>query len=100
MMSYVSSYKGGRVLLRLYVQPRCSRNAFVEIYGDALKLGITAPPVDGKANKAVVSFLASFFKMKKKDISIKHGLQSRTKSVLFTGQDLKDIQTRIEAILK
>lgn len=88
------------MLLRLYVQPRSSRNAFVEIYGDALKLGITAPPVDGKANKAVVSFLASFFKMKKKNISIKRGLQSRTKSVLLAGLDLNDIQARIEAVLK
>lgn len=88
------------MLLRLYVQPRSSRNAFVEIYGDVLKLGVTAPPVEGKANKEVVSFLASFFKMKKKDISIKRGLQSRTKSVLLTGLDLNDIQMRIEAVLK
>ncbi len=94
------SYKDGRVLLRLYVQPRSSRNAFVEIYGDTLKLGVTAPPIDGKANKAVVSFLASFFKMKKKNISIKHGLQSRTKSVLLVGLDLNDIQAQIEAVLK
>ncbi len=88
------------MLLHLYIQPRSSRNEFVGVYGDAMKLAITAPPVDGKANKAVVNFLASFFKMKKKDVCIKHGLQSRTKSVLFAGLDFDDIQMRIEAVLK
>ena len=98
-MSYVCSYKDGRVLLHLYIQPRSSRNGFVGIYGDAIKLAITAPPVDGKANKAVMRFLASFFKMKKKDICIRYGLQSRTKSVLLAGLDVNDIRTRIEAVL-
>ncbi len=99
-MRYMGSYKDGRVLLRLYIQPRSSRNGFVGIYGDAVKLAITAPPVDGKANKAVVGFLASFFKIKKKDISIKHGLQSRTKSVLLAGLASDEIQTRIETVLE
>ena len=96
----MGNYEDGRVLLHLYIQPRSSRNGFVGVYGNSMKLAITAPPVDGKANKAVVSFFASFFKMKKKDISIKHGLQSRKKSILLAGLDLDDIKTRIEAVLK
>jgi len=96
-MGYLSLYKDGRVLLRLYVQPKSSRNAFTGIHGDSIKLAITAPPVDGKANKAVIQFLASFFKLKKKDITIKHGLQSRTKSILIAGSDMQLIQARIEA---
>ncbi len=97
-MSYLSLYKDGRVLLRLYVQPKSSRNVFAGIHGDSIKLAITAPPVDGKANKAVISFLASFFKLKKKDIAIKHGLQSRTKSILIAGADIQLIQARLEAV--
>ena len=96
-MSYLSPYKDGRLLLRLYVQPKSSRNAFSGIHGDSIKLAITAPPVDGKANKAVIQFLASFFKLKKKDITIKYGLQSRTKSILIAGSDMQLIQARIEA---
>lgn len=96
-MSYLSTYKDGRVLLHLYVQPKSSRNAFTGIHGDSIKLALTAPPVDGKANKAVIQFLASFFKLKKKDITIKHGLQSRTKSILIAGSDKQPIQARIEA---
>jgi uncharacterized protein (TIGR00251 family) len=98
-MSYLSTCKDGGVLLRLYVQPKSSRNKFVGMHGDAIKLAITAPPVDGKANKAVVKFLAAFFKMKKKDFSIKHGLQSRTKSVLIAGVDLQDMRRRMEMVL-
>jgi uncharacterized protein len=99
-MNYLSSYKDGRVLLRLYVQPKSSRNAFAGIHGDSIKLAITAPPVDGKANKAVVKFLASFFKVKKKEVTIKHGLQSRTKSILIAGSDIQIIQARIDAVVE
>ena len=99
-MSYLSSYKDGRVLLRLSVQPKSSRNAFAGIHGDTVKLAITAPPVDGKANKAVIKFLASFFKLKKKDITIKHGLQSRRKSILLAGLDEQTVQARLEADFK
>lgn len=99
-MNYLSSYKDGRLLLRLYVQPKSSRNAFTGMHGDSIKLAVTAAPIDGKANKAVIQFLASFFKLKKKDITIKHGLQSRTKSILLTGLDLHIVQTRLEADFK
>jgi len=99
-MSYLSTYKDGRVLLRLFVQPKSSRNTFAGRHGDTVKLAITAPPVDGKANKAVIKFLASFFKLKKKDVTIKHGLQSRTKSILLAGLDVQTVQTRMEAEFK
>jgi len=62
-----------------------------------MKLAITSPPVEGKANKAVIAYLASFFKLKKKDITIKHGLQSKTKSILLAGVDLHTVRSRLEA---
>ncbi len=94
-MGFLSSYKDGRVLLRVYVQPRASKNRFIGLYDDAIKLAITAPPVDGKANAAVIRFLASFLNVKKKDLEIKHGLQSRKKSVLITGVSVNKIRTQI-----
>ncbi len=99
-MKYLSEYKDGRVLLRLYVQPKSSRDAFVGVHGDSIKLVITSPPVDGKANKAVIAYLASFFKLKKKDITIKHGLQSRIKSILLAGADLNTVRSQLETDLK
>ena len=97
---FLSTYKDGRILLRVHVQPRASRNEFVGLHGDAVKLAISAAPVDGKANIAVVKFLASFLHVKKKDLEIKHGLQSRKKSVLITGLSAETIKTRIQAVSK
>ena len=82
--------------MRVYVQPGASRNGFSGIYGDAVKLAITAPPVDGKANAAVIDYLASFLDLKKKDLKIKHGLQSRKKNVLIAKCSAEEILTRIE----
>lgn len=97
-MDFLSSYKDGRVLLKLHVQPKASKNRFAGIYNDAIKITITAPPVDGKANAAVIKFLASTLNLKKKDLEIKHGLQSRTKSVLIAGRSIKDIRSQILAV--
>lgn len=83
----------------MYVQPRSSRNAFVGPYDDAIKLAITAPPVDGKANAAVIKFLASFLHVKKKDLEIKHGLQSRRKSVLIAGLSNDEVLANIKRSL-
>lgn len=99
-MSFVSTYKDGRVLLKVYVQPRASRNEFVGLHGDAIKLAITAPPVDGKANAAVIKFLASFFHVRKMDLEIRHGLQSRRKSVLIAGLSGDEILAVVKRSLR
>jgi uncharacterized protein len=99
-MPFLSKYKDGRILVRLYVQPRASRNVFVGIHGDAVKLAITAAPVDGKANIEVIKFLASCFRIKKVDLEIKHGLHSRRKSVLVKGLSTREMRERIQAVSK
>lgn len=97
-VSYLSEDRDGRVLLRVYVQPRASHNRLTGLYNDAVKLALTAPPVDGKANAAVIKFLASFLNVKKKDLEIKHGLQSRNKSVLIRGLNAESVRSKIEAV--
>ena len=97
-MAFLSTYKDGRILIRIYVQPRASRTGFTGLYDDALKLGITAPPVDGKANAAVIKYLASFFHVRKADIEIKHGLQSRRKSILIEGICAEEIRGKVQAV--
>lgn len=97
-MSYLSSNGDGCLLLRVYVQPRASRNSFTGVHGNAMRLAITASPVDGKANAAVIQFLAAFLNIKKKDLKIKHGLQSRNKSVLIKGLSVESVRTKIEAV--
>lgn len=99
-MGFLSSQKDGRVLLRVYVQPRASRNGFTGVHGDGMKLAITAPPVDGKANAAVIRFIASFLGLKKRDLEIKHGLQSRKKSILIAKCSAEEIRKRVETVSK
>lgn len=77
--TFLTTLGDGSLALRLHVQPRAARTRLVGIHGDALKLAVTAPPVGGKANGEVIAFLASFFKVAKKEITITGGLQSREK---------------------
>jgi uncharacterized protein (TIGR00251 family) len=75
--------QGAQFLLR--VQPRASRNAIAGLMGDAVKLAITAPPVDGKANQAVVEFLAELFDVGKSSIVIVSGETGRNKRIAIRG---------------
>jgi uncharacterized protein (TIGR00251 family) len=86
-MPYLQSQASGDLLLSLYVQPRASRNELAGLHGEALKLRLTTPPVDGRANKAVISFLAKLLKIPKSAILIKSGQQSRSKKIVLSGVD-------------
>jgi uncharacterized protein (TIGR00251 family) len=79
----VISEKPEGCLLKCWIQPRSSRNAVIGIHGDALKIALTAPPVDGKANKELLKFLAKYFKLPKGGIQIAAGESSRSKSILI-----------------
>jgi hypothetical protein len=69
----------------LRVQPRASRNAVAGIVGDALKLAITAPPVDGKANQAVIEFFAELLRVPKSSVVIVAGETGRNKRIAIRG---------------
>lgn len=75
------AYKGEDLLLRLYLQPKASRDQFIGAYGEELKISITAPPIDGKANAHLIKFLSKEFKVAKSAVIIEKGLQSRHKLV-------------------
>lgn len=79
-MSYYT-YQGEDLLLRLYLQPKSSRDEFVGKYGEELKIAITAPPIDGKANTHLVKFLSKQFAVAKSAITVEKGLQNRHKLV-------------------
>ncbi|WP_339135195.1 MAG: DUF167 domain-containing protein [Candidatus Electrothrix sp. GW3-4] len=95
-MPYLQSQSDGSLLLSLYVQPRSGQNAIVGLHGDAVKLRLNAPPVDGKANKAVIAFWAKTLKIPKAAVTIKSGLQSRLKKIALTGVDEEQIRQLVE----
>jgi len=79
-VSAVSACDDGLVL-RLYIQPKASRDSIVGLHGDEVKVAITAPPVDGKANAHLVKFLAKQFRVAKSQITIEKGELGRHKQV-------------------
>lgn len=61
------------------VVPRASRNAVEALPGEALKIWVTAPPIKGQANRAVVDLLARYFKVKRSGVKLISGFSSRNK---------------------
>lgn len=79
-----------------FVQPRASRNAIAGVYGDALKIAITAPPVDGKANKALCEFWGRLAKVPKGAVSVEVGEAARRKVVAINGITKADLIAILE----
>ena len=77
----------GGITLRIYVAPRASANKVVGLHNGAVKIALTAPPVEGAANKALVEFLAKALGVSKGSISIQSGETSRSKVVRVEGID-------------
>jgi uncharacterized protein len=73
--------------LRVHVlaQPRASRDAIVGVHDGQLKVALTAPPVDGEANAALVAFFAKALRVPKRRVSLVQGEASRRKTVLVEG---------------
>jgi len=86
--------------LAVKVIPRCSRNEITEVMEDGtVKIRLTAPPTEGKANQALIEFLADFLRVAPSTIEIVGGKTSRDKLVSVMNQDAVDIQKRIIAFL-
>lgn len=73
------------VILNIHVQPRASKNQVCGLQGEALKIRLTSPPVDGAANKLCREFLADLFGVAKSYVEIISGETSRHKRVRISG---------------
>ncbi|KFD23231.1 DUF167 family protein YggU [Yokenella regensburgei] len=94
-MSAVESADGALVL-RLYIQPKASRDSIVGLHGGELKVAITAPPVDGQANAHLVKYLAKQFKVAKSQVIIEKGELGRHKQVRIMNP--QNIPTNVAAL--
>jgi uncharacterized protein len=75
-----------KILLRVYLQPKSSKNEIVGSYRDGIKVKVTAPPIEGKANEALIKFLAKEFKISASSIEILKGHNSREKIIRIGGE--------------
>jgi uncharacterized protein (TIGR00251 family) len=76
----------GEVLtLTLHVQPGAKRSEVAGLHGDALKIRLAAPPIEGRANDALCRFIADLFEVPVRQVELKQGAQSRHKVVAISG---------------
>ena len=75
----------GGISFQVKVHPRARKNGITGALGDALKLSLTAPPVEGRANDACVEFLARLLKVARSSITIASGQSSRLKVIRIAG---------------
>jgi len=89
------SQQGDALLLRVFVQPRASRNQFCGIHEGELKLRLTSPPVDGAANECCREFLAKQLKVPKSAVTLISGDSSRHKRLRIAGATTQQIEQLI-----
>jgi len=74
-------WQGSDLVLTIRLQPRAAKNEWVGSHGGAIKIRLTAPPVDGKANQALIEFLADLFGVAKSHVELLSGATGRDKRV-------------------
>jgi uncharacterized protein len=77
------------------VHPRAKKNAITGELGDALKVALTAPPVEGRANEACIEFFANLLDVPRSSITIASGETSRNKVICVTGIAAEEVRRRI-----
>jgi uncharacterized protein (TIGR00251 family) len=86
---------GSGIDVPLHVQPRARRSMLAGVYDGALKLKVTAPPVDQAANRAVVEFFAALLEIPRSRIKIISGEKTRGKTLRLDGIRLQDFLNRV-----
>jgi uncharacterized protein (TIGR00251 family) len=83
-MSSITAIPGG-IRIRIHVQPRASRTEIAGRHGDALKIRLAAPPVDGAANEELLGFIAGQLGVSRRAVDLSRGATSREKTVTVHG---------------
>ena len=78
------------------VHPRAKKNAITGVLGDALKVSLTTPPVEGRANDACIEFFAKLLKVPRSSVTIASGQNSRNKVIRVAGVSADEVRRRLE----
>lgn len=96
-MSVIEEASGG-VLIKVYVSPRASSNKVVGEHNGSMKIALTAPPIEGAANRALVEFVAKTLGVPKGHVTIISGETSRNKTLKIDGLDKKAAAQKLGVI--
>jgi len=94
MSFYAEDHADGCTLV-VRVHPGARKNAVTGVHDDALKISLTTPPVDGRANEALIAFLAVSLRLPKARIGIVMGAASRSKTLRITGKSAAEIRAAL-----
>ncbi len=84
------------VMFAVKIHPRAKKNAIAGAVGDALKLSLTAPPVDGRANEACIEFLAKLLNLPRSSVSIASGRTGGRKLIRIIGMSAEEVRKHIK----
>ncbi|MDP2809381.1 MAG: DUF167 family protein [Rhodocyclaceae bacterium] len=87
---------GDGAVLSLHIQPGAKKSEVVGLHGDALKIRLAAPPVDGKANAALLKFIAEKIGAGRSTVELVSGETSRAKRVRIDGMAAEEIRARLQ----
>lgn len=90
--------RAGDTTIRVRVQPKASRNQVLGFREDALRLQVTAPPEDGKANAAVIRLLAQTLDIPQLDLAIVRGHSSRDKVIRVSSLGATEVRKRLDPV--
>ena len=96
IVSMLAIHQSGQgVTFAVKIHPRAKKNAITGELGDALKVSLTAPPIDGRANEACIEFFAKLLKVPRSSITIASGHSSRNKVIRVVGVSAEELRQRI-----
>jgi uncharacterized protein len=85
----------GQLCFQIHLQPRASRDEVAGLHGEAVKVRLTSPPLENRANRHLVEFLAGILSISKSQIQIVSGHRSRAKTVAVTGISDAELADRL-----
>jgi len=91
-------FAGNEIVVKVKIVPGSSQNKIIGVYNNALKISIAAPPVEGKANKKCIAYLAKYFDVAKSRIEIISGKTSKNKLIKIYDISKKDFLEKLEKI--
>lgn len=95
---------GEGVTLAVRVQPGAKKTAIIGMYGEGasaqLKIAVQAPPIEGRANDALIAFLAEFFAVPRSRVAVLSGETSRGKIFLLRGASMAQVRSALQGMLK
>ncbi|TFB08859.1 YggU family protein [Candidatus Atribacteria bacterium MT.SAG.1] len=91
--------RGNDIIIKVKIVPGSSKNKIVGVYNDALKITITTPPVEGKANKKCITYLAKYFNVAKSKVEIISGQTSKNKLIKIYDISQKEFLKKIKKIV-